>query len=264
MVAVDYAQLQLWLVSFFWPFCRISGFLLAAPLLGHTSVPNRVKIVLAVLLSVLVSPTLPPLPRVPVFSWEGLGITVEQTLIGLAIGMVMRVTLAATQMAGDIIGLQMGLAFATFFSPDTGTNSMVLSRLLYMMALLIFLSFDGHLLELELLAGTFTSLPIGLLHLDPAAWEMLARYGSTILASGLLLALPLVASLLIVNLAMGILNRSAPQLTVFSVGFPLSLSLGLALLTVLMSDLGEFLEGLIRTGLEFLVRLIASLAAPGA
>ncbi|GAB3390933.1 flagellar biosynthetic protein FliR [Azotobacter armeniacus] len=264
MVEVDYAQLQLWLVSFFWPLCRIGAFLLVAPLLGHTSVPARVKIALAVLLSVLLSPSLPPLPTVPVFSWAGLGIMVEQMLIGLAIGMVMRVTLAATQTAGDIIGLQMGLAFATFFSPDTGTNSMVLSRLLYMIALLMFLAFDGHLLELELLAGTFSSLPIGLLRLDPAAWEMLARYGGSIFVSGLLLALPLVASLLIINLAMGILNRSAPQLTVFSVGFPLSLSVGLALLTVLMTDRGGFLEGLFRSGLEFLARLIASLAVPEA
>jgi flagellar biosynthetic protein FliR len=262
VVEVDYAQLQGWLVSFFWPFCRIGAFLLAAPLLGHTSVPARVKIALAVLLSVLLGPTLPPLPAVPPFSWPGLGIMLEQMLIGLAIGMVMRVTLAATQTAGDIIGLQMGLGFATFFSPDTGTNSMVLSRLLYMIALLMFLAFDGHLLELELLAGTFASLPVGLLRLDPSAWEMLARYGSTVFASGLLLAMPLVAALLIINLAMGILNRSAPQLTVFSVGFPLSLSVGLALLTVLMGDLGGFLGGLFRSGLEFLAQLIAGLAVP--
>ncbi|WP_349616901.1 flagellar biosynthetic protein FliR [Azotobacter salinestris] len=261
MVEVDYAQLQQWLVGFFWPFCRIGAFLLVAPLLGHTSVPVRVKIALAVLLSVLLGSNLPPLPTVPVFSWPGLGIMVEQMLIGLAIGMIMRVTLAAAQTAGDIIGLQMGLGFATFFSPDTGTNSMVLSRLLHMIALLMFLAFDAHLLELELLAGTFTSLPIGLQRLDPAAWEMLARYGSTVFVSGLLLALPLVASLLIINLAMGILNRSAPQLTVFSVGFPLSLSLGLALLTVLMGDLGGFMQGLLRAGLDFIVQLIAGLSA---
>ncbi|WKN24280.1 flagellar biosynthetic protein FliR [Azotobacter vinelandii] len=260
MVGVDYAQLQQWLLAFFWPFCRITAFLLATPLFGHSGVPARVKIALAVLLSVLLGPNLPPLPEVALFSWPGLGITVEQMLIGLAIGMVMRVTFAAAQTAGDIIGLQMGLGFATFFSPDTGTNSMVLSRLLYTIALLLFLAFDGHLLELELLAGTFASLPIGLPRLDPSAWEMLARYGGTLFVSGLLLALPLVASLLIVNLAMGILNRSAPQLTVFSVGFPLSLSLGLLLLTVLMGNLGGFIQGLLRAGLDFIMQLTASLS----
>lgn len=262
MVEVTYDQLQLWLVSFLWPFCRISAFLLSAPLLGHTSVPNQAKIGLAVLIAVVVAPTLPPLPQTPVVSWAGLGIMVEQLLIGVAIGLVMRVTFSAVQAAGEFIGLQMGLAFATFFAADTGANTMVLSRLLYMITLLMFLAFNGHLAVLEILAGTFSRLPIGSVHFNPSAWDMLARYGSTIFASGLLLALPLVASLLIINLSMGILNRSAPQLTVFSIGFPITLLLGLILLMVLMTDLERFLERLFADGLQFLQQLLESMPLP--
>ena len=255
-------QLQLWLVSLFWPLCRITAFILSAPLLGHKNIPMPVKIGFALLFSIVLIPSLPPLPNIPLMSWAGLGIIIEQLLIGIAIGLVMRVTFTVVQTAGDIIGLQMGLAFATFFSADTGTNSMVLSRLLYMLSLLIFLAFDGHLMVLELLAGTFTELPIGSVHFSPNAWDMLVRYGATIFSAGLLLALPLVASLLLINLSMGILNRTAPQLTVFSIGFPLTLLTGLVLLMILMRDLGRFLQGLFGDALQFLHQLILSMPSP--
>ena len=239
---------------------RITSFLVIAPPFSHSSIPVRVKVCLAAMLSILLAPNLPPLPQVPVFSWAGVGIIVEQFLIGMAIGMTMRVVFGVVEFAGEIIGLQMGLGFATFYAPDTASNTMVLSRLLYMLTLLMFLAFDAHLLVLELLAGTFTSLPIGGVRFAPAAWQMLARYGSTIFLTGLLLALPLVASLLIINLAMGILNRSAPQLTVFSVGFPLSLTVGLVLLMVLMGDLGRYLERLFSEGLQFLQHLLGNMS----
>ncbi|MCQ4347295.1 flagellar biosynthetic protein FliR [Pseudomonas stutzeri] len=262
MVEVDFAQLQLWLTTFFWPFVRLTAFLAASPLWGHDSVPMRVKIGLAALLAVLLGPTLPPLPAVPLVSWTSLGILVEQMAIGIAIGLTMRVTFAVVQAAGEIVGLQMGLGFATFFAPDTGTNTMILSRLLYMFSLLIFLALNGHLIVLEILAASFASLPIGQT-LDPGAGIALVRHAGIVIASGLLLALPLVAALLTINLAMGILNRASPQLTVFAVGFPLTLTVGLVLLMVLMNDLGRFLEGLFGDALLFLRTFVDSLAAAG-
>ncbi|MGL6159402.1 flagellar biosynthetic protein FliR [Microbulbifer sp.] len=259
MVEITFAQLHAWLVTFLWPFMRLSAFFMAAPLLGHTAVPARVKIGLAVLLSAAVAPGLPPLPAAPVWSWAGLGIMVEQTLIGAAMGLALRVMFSAVQAAGEYIGLQMGLAFATFVTPD-GVNTVVLSRLLHMITLLMFLAVNGHLIAIDILAGSFRILPIGYVGLAPGGLDMLVRYGGTIFASGLLLALPPVAALLIVNLALGILNRSAPQLTVFSVGFPTSLTLGLFLLLTLMTDFGRFLQQLFGQGLGFLQQLVEALA----
>lgn len=260
MVEVTFAQLQAWLIAFLWPFMRITGFLLAAPLWGHSSVPNQVKIAFGVLVTVAAAPLLPPLPEVPLVSWASLGIMVEQLIIGIAIGLVMQVTLAVVQATGEFIGLSMGLAFATFFDPSSGTNTMVLSRVLYMITLLMFLAFDGHLIVLEILATSFVTLPIGLGGFNPGAFEMLVRYGGTIFVSGMLLALPLVGSLLIINLALGILNRSAPQLTVFNIGFPTSLTVGLALMMVLMIDIGRFLQGLFAQAIDFLRQLLEALA----
>nr|WP_297457493.1 flagellar biosynthetic protein FliR [uncultured Halomonas sp.] len=260
MIEVTFDQLQGWLIAFLWPFVRIAAFIMAAPLWGHSSIPTQVKIGLAAVLAIVISPVLPPLPDIPIMSWEGLGIMVEQMLIGIAIGLVMRVTLTVVMAAGEYIGLQMGLGFATFFSPALGTNTMILSRVLYIVTLLMLLAFNGHLVVIEILATSFETLPIGMGGFNPAAFEMLARYGGTIFVAGLLLALPVVASLLIINLSLGILNRASPQLTIFSVGFPLTLVVGLALMMVLMSDLAGFLERLFMEGFAFMRELIAVMA----
>lgn len=261
MLEVSSAQLQAWVVLFLWPFARIIAFVMAAPLFGHSNVPGQVKVILAVVLSVLVSATLPPLPDVSLMSWAGLGILAEQVLIGLAMGFSMHIVFAVVMVAGEYIGLKMGLGFASFFSPDTGTQSMVLSRIFYMVSLLAFLAFNGHLYLIQILALSFTSLPIGLMGgLDAGAFNLMARFATIVFSSGLLLALPLVVSLLMINLAMGILNRSAPQFTIFSIGFPMALVTGLILLGVLMTDFGIFLELLFAQGLAFLQSFVEMLA----
>ena len=260
MVEVTFAQLQGWLVAFFWPFVRITAFMTATPLWGHSSIPTPAKASLAAVIAIVIAPVLPPMPAVPLMSWAGLGIIIEQMLIGIAIGLVMHVVFAVVQAAGEFIGLQMGLAFASFFDMSSGTNIMVLSRILYMVTLLMFLAFNGHLMVLETLVMSFQTLPIGVGSLNPNAFELLARYAGTIFASGMLLALPLVASLLIISLSLGILNRSAPQLTVFNIGFPTSLTVGIVLLMVLMSDIGSFLQQLFSQGISFTQSLIETMA----
>ena len=260
MVEVTFAQLQGWLVAFLWPFARITAFMAASPLWGHSSVPNQAKVGLAALIAIVIAPILPAMPDIAVMSWAGMGIMIEQILIGLAMGLVMHIMFAVVQAAGDFIGLQMGLAFASFFDASSGTNIMVLSRILYMITLLMFLAMNGHLMVLETLIMSFQTLPIGIGTFNPDAFILLSRYAGTIFASGMLLALPLVGSLLTINLALGILNRSAPQLTVFNIGFPTSLIVGLILMMVLMTDINRFLQRLFTQGLEFMQTLIETMA----
>lgn len=260
MVEVTFAQLQGWLVAFLWPFARITAFMAASPLWGHTSIPNQAKVGLAALIAIVIAPILPAMPDIAIMSWAGVGVMIEQILIGLAMGLVMHIIFAVVQAAGDFIGLQMGLAFASFFDTASGTNIMVLSRILYMITLLMFLALNGHLMVLETLIMSFQTLPIGIGTFNPGAFELLARYAGTIFASGMLLALPLVGSLLTINLALGILNRSAPQLTVFNIGFPTSLIVGLILMMVLMTDISRFLQRLFTQGLAFMQALIETMA----
>ncbi|MHB0775305.1 flagellar biosynthetic protein FliR [Halomonas sp. WWR20] len=255
MIDITFDQLQGWLLLFLWPFVRIMAFIAASPLWGGNSVPRQVQIGLAAVLALVIAPSLPALPEVPLFSIESFGILVQQLLIGTAMGLVLRIMIATVQAAGEYIGLQMGLAFATFFAPDVG-NTMVLSRLLQMLTLLMYLAFNGHLMAIEILAATFETLPIGNTPLDASFAETLARWGGTIFSSGLLLAIPLVASLLTINLSLGILNRASPQLSIFSVGFPMTLLVGLILLMVLMPNLARFLEGLFGDTLVFMQALV--------
>ena len=189
-------------------------------------------------------------------SWAGLGIIVEQLLIGVAIGTVMQVVFAIVQAAGDFIGLQMGLAFASFFSADSGANTMILARILYILSLMLFLAVDGHLLLLEVLVESFRLIPIAAFSLNANGFFAIASFAELIFKLGLLLALPVLGILLIINLSMGILNRAAPQFTVFSVGFPISLTVGLLLLVVLMTRLQGAVTRLFEQGFDFVIRLL--------
>lgn len=256
MISVTFAQLQEWISLFLWPFCRFTGLFLIAPIFSHSSVPHPVKLGLALITTVVVSPLLPPLPAVPLFSWASVGIIAEQILIGVTIGLIAQVVFAAIQAAGEYIGLQMGLAFATFFSPDSGANTMILSRVFYAFAILMFAAIDGHLLMVEVLVRSFDFLPIGTLGVNASVFEHVARFGTVVFSSGILLALPVFGALLIVNLTLGILNRSAPQLTVFSVGFPMSLTLGLVLMMVLTTELGGYLQRLFRVAFTMIEQVL--------
>ncbi len=157
-------------------------------------------------------------------------------------GFSMRLVFAGVQAAGEYAGLQMGLSFASFFDPTSGGNTMVIARLLNVMAMLIFLAVDGHLMLVMVLAESFQALPISDAPLAAGGWFLLANAGGDIFASGLMLALPLIATLLTLNLAMGILNRVSPQFSIFAVGFPITLLAGIAMLQLLMQYLAPFLR----------------------
>ncbi|BDC28692.1 Flagellar biosynthetic protein fliR [Bordetella parapertussis] len=211
MIAFTMEQLNGWLAQFLWPFVRILALVGAAPLFSESTIPTRVKIGLAFMLTIAVAPAIGPMPAVPPSSYAGLFLLGQQVLIGIALGLSMRVVFAAVQTAGEFVGLQMGLSFASFFDPATGANTAVLSRLFNIVAMLVFLALDGHLLVLGALVRSFDTLPVAVGVLDRNGWGILAEWGTTIFVSGLLLALPLICALLTINLAMGILNRAAPR-----------------------------------------------------
>lgn len=261
MIDVNSEQLYHWLALFIWPFFRIIGYAMVAPLLGQAAIPVRAKIGFSVALSIIVAPLLPSVPTTPIMSLAGIGLVVEQIIIGVAMGLCMKMAFSAVQAAGEYIGMQMGIGFATQYSADTGANSVIISRLFDILAILMFLAVDGHLFMLQILVNTFTQLPIGNFEFNPDAWKMIAVYAKTIFTSGLLLALPLITALLLMNLAMGILNRSAPQLTIFSVGFPLTLMVGLVLLMVMMKNLGPFMDNMFFQSMKFVQQLIVAMKA---
>lgn len=263
MISLTDAQLNAWLISFIWPLTRILGVIMTAPVLGHRSVPARVKIGLGVFIALIISPTLPPMPDVGLGSWHGLFILIQQMLIGIAIGFTMRVVFAAVEAAGEIIGLQMGLGFASFFDPQTAGQTLVIARFLNMLATLLFLAVNAHLLVIGILVESFQSLPISTAPLSSIGFFNVASFGSTIFSVGLQMALPLIAILLMTNLALGILTRSAPQLNIFAIGFPITLSVGLIVLNVTLPYFAPQIELMIQNGLKASIMVIHSFRPAG-
>lgn len=225
MLEVTAAQLDTFIATFIFPAARILGLMAATPLFNNRMIPMRVRLIIGLVITVAVIPMLPPLPVVSMQSWYALLIMAQQMLIGIAAGFLVRLFFAAVDIAGEMIGLQMGLSFAVFFSPQTGGQSSVIAEFLGLFTLLLFVAMDGHLMVIQIISASFEWLPIGQ---SPAssAWIFIVRHASVMFAFGVLLALPLITTLLITNIALGVLTRSAPQLNLFAVGFPVTLSIG--------------------------------------
>ncbi|MFH1819688.1 MAG: flagellar biosynthetic protein FliR [Pseudomonadota bacterium] len=259
MISLTDAQLNAWLISFIWPLTRILGLIMLAPVFGHSSVPRRVKIGLGVFIALIIAPTLPPMPDVGLGSWYGLFILIQQLLIGMAIGFIMRVVFAAVEAAGEIVGLQMGLGFASFFDPQSAGQTIVISQFFNLLASLLFLAVNAHLLLLGILVESFKSLPISPQPLSTAGFYSVANYGSVVFSVGLQLALPLIAILLMTNLALGILTRSAPQLNIFAIGFPITLGVGLIALDITLPYFTPQFEHMFRNGFAATTAVIRAL-----
>src|SRR4030066_521792 len=248
MTSLTDAQLNTWLINFLWPLTRILGLIMVAPVFGHRAVPRRVKIGLGIFMALIIAPTLPPMPDVGLGSWHGLFILVQQLLIGVAIGFIMRIVFAAVEAAGEIVGVPRGRGFASFFDPQSAGQTVVMARFFNMLALLVFLAVDAHLLLLGVLVDSFQSLPISPQPLSAAGFYNVAAFGSTVFAVGLQLALPVIAIMLMTNLSLGILTRSAPQLTISAIGFPITLGVGLIVLDITLPYFAPQFEQAIQNG----------------
>jgi flagellar biosynthesis protein FliR len=263
MFSVTYAQLNGWLTAFLWPFVRIIALIGTAPVLMHMAIPVRVKVALAAFITLIVAPTLGAMPQVTVFSAAGVWIIVNQFLIGAAIGMTMQVAFAAVDAAGEFIGTQMGLGFAMLYDSRAGGNQVVISRYLNTLAMLAFLVFDGHLQLIGALVTTFQSVPVDVNVVASAShvqgWKLLVGYGASVFSTGLLLSLPIVAAILISNIALGILNRAAPQIGIFSIGFPITMLAGLLLLQLMIPNLMPFFQRIFDTGIGQIGRITAAM-----
>jgi len=258
MVSVTSDQWLQWLSLYFWPLLRVLALISTAPILSERSIPKRVKLGLGVVITLVIAPSLPA-TNVPVFSGDALWLALQQILIGIALGFTMQFAFAAVRTAGELIGLQMGLSFATFFDPSSNLNMPVLARFMDLLAMLLFLTFNGHLWLISMLVDTFHTLPIGGDPVNSNAFLALTRAGGLIFLNGLMLALPVITLLLTLNLSLGLLNRMAPQLSIFSVGFPITLGVGITLMSALMPLIAPFCEHLFSEIFNLLADIIGEL-----
>ncbi|CAI0753273.1 flagellar biosynthetic protein FliR [Serratia quinivorans] len=258
MLTFDSAQFGVWLSQYFWPLLRILALISTAPVFSEKQISKKVKIGLGGLIVILIAPGL-PISTVPIFSAAGLWLAAQQILIGVALGLTMQFAFAAIRLAGEVIGMQMGLSFATFFDPSGGPNTPVLARLLNLLAMLLFLSFNGHLWLISLLVDSFHTLPIQAEPLNGNGFLALTQAGSLIFINGMMLALPLICLLLTLNMALGLLNRMTPQLSVFVIGFPVTMTIGIMTIGMMMPMLAPFCEHLFGEFFDRLADVIGSM-----
>jgi flagellar biosynthetic protein FliR len=260
MIAITTEQWYAWIAAFLFPFLRVIGLVVAEPILGNRSVPATTKVGFAVFITVLVAPALPPVPAVEPASAAGLLIGAQQLLIGLAMGFVIRIALTAAEMAGQLAGLQMGLGFAVFFDPQSAAQTAIVGQFVGLFAILVLLATNGHYVILSALVESFRALPITAQPLDPLGWRVLVDWSGIIFSAGLLISLPVIAALLVANIAVGVMTRAAPQLNLFAVGFPITLATGFVALYFAVPYMGPALAALFEQATVALGRVVEALA----
>jgi flagellar biosynthesis protein FliR len=229
MIDVTTGQLTAWMSQLLWPFIRIGACFMVAPAFGATAVPPRIRIVLAGAVALLIAPLVPPPQGITPFSAQGVLVTMQQVLIGVALGFSLQLIFEAVTMGGQLLANSMGLSFAYNIDPVHGTENSVVGQLYGILVLLVFLSLDGHLFIIQVLVDGFRTLPVGTTSLGPHGLWQVVLWGREIFEGALAIALPGVTALTIVNLAFGVMSRAAPALNLFAVGFPIALVLGLVI-----------------------------------
>jgi flagellar biosynthetic protein FliR len=221
------AQLMAWITPLLWPFIRVLALFTTAPVLSQRNVPLRVRVGLAFLITVCAQASLPEMPAIALDSSQAFLVVLQQVLIGVTLGFAARIVFAAIEFAGELVGLQMGLNYAGFFDPTSGSQGNAVGSFFGITVSWLFIIINGHLLLIMALVQSFNAFPVGpepfafLRALQPQVW------GAEVFKLGLWIALPMITMLLFVNLVLGVISRVSQQMNIFAIGFPVTLGVGL-------------------------------------
>ena len=239
-------DLMLMIERFMLPFIRLGALFVAAPFFGAVTIPVRVRIILAIAVTVILLPLFANAVEVELFSAEGILLILQQVAVGLGMGLVLQLVVAAIVMAGHTIATAMGLSFASTVDPQNGAQVTILGQFYLILSTLFFLAIDGHLRLLELLAMSFDVFPVTSFVLNAEFFRAIVLYSAQMFVTGTLLALPVMVGVLLINIGFGVMTRAAPQLNIFSIGFPMSMLGGFVLMLlsmpVLLPVLGQAYE----------------------
>lgn len=246
------AQLWLWLLAMIRP----GAALLAAPIFGAAAVPLQLRIILSLAIGIAAMNSVTfALPEDGLASIAGVALVGAEVVAGLSLGFALQIGYSAAFIAGEVIANAMGLGFSSMVDPLTGNPTPVVGQFLSIVATFLLLAMDGHLLLIRFIVASYQALPPG--NLMPAgAFEAIVRFGGTMFAAGAIIALPVAFTLILVQLVMGMLARTAPSLNLFSVGLPATLLAGLLLLAIGAPVMGEAIIETLRQSLD-LVRSLA-------
>lgn len=239
---VSSAEITGILGAYLWPFFRIAAMVMVAPIFSSNFISQRSRTLMALAISIVIVPNIPvQVPQVDALSAEGLLIIAHQILIGACMGFMLQLLFNAFIVAGQIIAMQMGLGFASMVDPQNGVMVPVISQFYLVFITLIFVSINGHLILIQVMSESFVTLPIAATGLSPVDFQDIVAQASWMYAAGVIIALPAIGSLMMVNLAFGILSRAAPQISPFSIGFPMTIILGFVVMLITLPNVAGHL-----------------------
>ncbi len=220
------SEITAYVGTLLWPLFRVAGLVMTAPIFAARTVPVRVRLGLSVAITVMILPIMPPAPQVELFSASAFFLVAQQLLIGVLMGFTLQIVLAAIVTGGQVVAMQMGLGFAAMVDPQNGQQTPVLSQFYVIMVVLIYLAMNGHLVLIEVLIDSFKTMPVSMTGLVANDFYKVVHWAAILFSGAVGIAIPAIASLLIVNFTFGIMTRAAPQMNIFAIGFPLTMLLG--------------------------------------
>lgn len=229
MIITD-AHISTWISAGWLPFVRISAALMAAPLFSHRGIPRQLRLGVALMVAALIMPWQPTIPGINPLSIQGILLTANELLIGIAMGFMLQLVFEAVLFAGQFIATSMGLGFASVIDQQQGISVAVVGQFYMLMTMLLFLALNGHLAFIQFIADSFVAWPVGAAVVQPDTFGVLLNAINSMLRNALGIALPAVVALLVVQIAMGVMSRAAPTLNLIAVGFPVTLLVGLVVL----------------------------------
>ena len=229
---------------------------ISIPVFSIRALPAKIRVIAAFLITLVVVPLLPDPPDVELFSYQGFMVTLQQLVIGVSTGFVLQMVFSVMLLGGQSIAYSMGLGFASMVDPASGVQVPVVSQVFIVTSNLFFLSVNGHLLLIEMLVGSFNTLPVGLIGIRLNDLWSIIMWSSQIFAGGVLLALPIMAALLFVNISFGVAARAAPQIQIFAIGIPITIMLGMVLIWISMSNSLDVFSTVLTDGYRLIEELL--------
>lgn len=230
MVVTDTILIQ-WLSAFMLPFFRVASFVAVAPVFSVGMIPMKIKLILSLVITIAIAPGITEAATTDFSNSNIISLIFNQVVIGVSLGLVCQIVFSAIVNGGQIIGMQMGLGFAQMMDPQTGVSVPVIAQFYNIMAILLFISINGHLAILGVLSSSFDLIPVtGSLLTDK--YLSIATFGTWIFAGGIMIALPAVTALLAINIVLGVVTRAAPQMNIFAIGFVITIMAGFVIMLV--------------------------------
>lgn len=233
-------------LSFLLTLLRVSLIFFLLPFFGGSAIPRTVKAALCIMLTLALFPRLSfPGSMMPANVLAVMVMILSELVLGLVLGLVVNFIFAAVSTGGQIIGFQMGFAMVNIVDPDTGTSQAVTAQFLYMIAMLTFLSLNGHLYLLQALTLSFKFVPPGGLMLSQALVDNVMDFSSEMFVLAVRIAAPVMAALFMVDLALALIGRAAPQMNILMLGFPIKISVGFFFLGIVFTLLAMYIRDFI-------------------